>query len=64
VKPVGIPEMNMWMYTKYKWSWERAQETKMALSPFSVHFGHYIAGVANNLVRKLNANDWLASGMA
>jgi len=55
----------MQMYNEYKSSWEWAREP-MALSPSSIHFGHYIAGVANNIVGKLNAilaNEWLTSGM-
>ncbi len=56
----------MQTYEEYKRSWEIAQET-MASSPSEVHFGHYIAGIAEDTVRKLNtilANVWLLSGMA
>jgi len=56
----------MHTYNKYKTSWEQDRET-MASSPLSLHFGHDIAGVANDIVGKLNmimANAWLANGMA
>jgi len=43
------PRFEQWTYTEYKQSWEKARE-KMALSPSLVHFGHFIAGVANDLV--------------
>jgi len=39
----------------------------MASSPSSIHFGHYIAGIASDLVGKFNAllaNEQLATGMA
>jgi len=56
--------MSMRTYTAYKRSWERAREMT-ASSPSSIHFGHYIAGVANDLVGKFNAllaNKQLSSG--
>jgi len=46
--------MDMCTYTEYKCSWERARETT-ASSPSSVHFGHYIAGVTDDIIGKLNA---------
>jgi len=61
-----IPEMSMRTYTEYKQSWERARETT-ALSPSSIHFRHYITGIASKLVGKFNtllASERLTSGMA
>jgi len=65
-QPEGIPEITIRIYDKYKCSWEWARETT-ASSPLTIHFGHYIAGVANEVVGKLNlilANMRLASGTA
>jgi len=54
------------MHEEYRQSWEIAQETT-ASSPSSIHFRHYIAGVADDIIGKLNAilaNVQLLSGMA
>jgi len=54
------------MYKEYKNNWERARETTVS-SPSSVHFGHYIAAIAEDTIGKLNAilaNVRLLSGMA
>jgi len=66
VKLDNIPEITMRMYEEYKRSWEHARET-MTSSALTLHFGHYVARIANNIVGKLNAilaNEWLASSMA
>ena len=44
----------MRMYKEYKRSWKITCKTT-ASSPSQVHFGHYIAGIADDTVGKLNA---------
>jgi len=64
--PKDLPPITQRMYKEYKRSWELAQETT-ASSPSSVHFGHYITGIAEEMVGKLNAilaNIRLLSGTA
>jgi len=65
-KPENLPEITMRTYKEYKKSWERSRETTVS-SPLSLHFGHYIVGVANDIIGKLNAilaNERLVSGTA
>jgi len=65
-RPAHLPDISMCTYNEYKKSWEQARETT-ASSSLSLHFGHYIAGVANDIVGKLNAimaNAWLVDGTA
>jgi len=53
-------------YAKYKCSWEIARETTES-SPSSLHFGHYIVGITEETIGKLNtilANVRLLSGTA
>jgi len=54
------------MRTYAKQSWEIAKEMT-ASSPSALHFGHYIAGIAEDTIGKLNAilaNIRLLSGTA
>jgi len=54
----------MWTYEEYKQSWERVHKTT-ASSPSAIHFRHYIVGVANDIVGKINAilaNERITSG--
>jgi len=65
-RPDDLPTITMRTYAEYQRSWERARETT-ASSPSSLHFGHYIAGIAENTIGKLNAilaNVRLLSGTA
>jgi len=61
-----LPSITIQMYKEYKCSWETARETT-ASSPSLVHFGHYIATIADDTIGKLNAilaNVWLLSRTA
>jgi len=65
-QPKNLPPITPQAYKEYERSWELVQETT-ALSPSQVHFGHYIAGIAEDMVGKLNAilaNVCLLSGTA
>jgi len=53
-QPKDLPPILPRTYEEYKRSWELAQETT-TFSPSSIHFGHYIAGIAEEMVRKCNA---------
>jgi len=64
--PKELPPITIWTYEEYKWSWEIMQET-MVSSPSSIHFRHYIARIADDIIGKLNAimaNVQLLSGTA
>jgi len=64
--PQDLLPITMRMYKEYKRSWEIACET-ITLSPSQVHFSHYIAGIAEDTIGKLNtilANIQLLSGTA
>jgi len=65
-RPKDLPPITMQTYEEYKRSWEIACKTT-ASSPSQIHFGHYITGIAEDTVGKLNAilaNVHLLSGMA
>jgi len=65
-KPEGLLPIMIQQYDEYKHSWERAREMT-ALLPSLVHFGHYIAAIAEESIGKLNtilANVRLLSGTA
>jgi len=66
-RPQDLPPITMRMYADDKRSWEIARETT-ASSRSSVHFGHYITGIAEDTIGKLNAIlayvQPLTSGMA
>jgi len=65
-RPQELPPITMRTYEEYKQSWELTRETTASL-PSQVHFGHYIAGIAKDMVGKLNtilANVRLLSGTA
>jgi len=62
----GAPLNHHTTYEDYKCSWEKARETT-ASSPSSIHFGHYIAGITDDIIGELNAilaNDQLLSSTA
>jgi len=61
-----LPQNNYTNVQRIKQSWEIARETT-ASSPSSIHFGHYIAEIADDIIGKLNAilaNVWLLSRTA
>ncbi len=65
-RPAGVQDHSPQSYKEYQRGWTRARES-MASSLSGIHFGHYMAAMANVTVAKLNAilaNLALQSGTA
>jgi len=52
-RPPGTQELMIRSNSKYNYGWQKARETTSS-SPSGVHFGHYIAGIEDIVIAKIN----------
>jgi len=52
-RPLGITKIALRMEEEYIMGWLKAKE-KTSSSPSGIHFGHYIAGVEEIVINKIN----------
>jgi len=52
-RPPGTQDVTIRSENEYNYGWQKARETTSS-SPSGVHFGHYIAGIEDMVIAKLN----------
>jgi len=52
-QPPGTQDIRLWSEVEYTQGWKKAKEATSS-SPSGVHFGHYIAGIEDIVISKIN----------